>query len=154
MPRAFLQRYNEPRMKRLSRGAVPPAFETQDADGQNPGSNDVLGRGRILIVFSAHPEWLRCARSREGKLRDYELQVLASTPEPAGETASDMVRVGHANAATHRAYGVAEDEAVAFLVGKDGSVKEIYEGEPDLDAIFALIETMPMRRAEVARRTT
>jgi hypothetical protein len=38
------------------------------------------------------------------------------------------------------------------LIGKDGSVKARYNAAPSLDELFALIDGMPMRRAELRSR--
>ncbi len=40
----------------------------------------------------------------------------------------------------------------AALIGKDGGVKARYAGVPELADVFALIDGMPMRRAEARRR--
>jgi hypothetical protein len=45
------------------------------------------------------------------------------------------------------AVGAAPDgPAAAFLIGKDGGVKLAERGSLSLDAVFALIDGMPMRR--------
>ena len=41
---------------------------------------------------------------------------------------------------------------VLYLVGLDGGIKEIYNQPTALQSIFELIDTMPMRRAEIRQR--
>lgn len=49
-------------------------------------------------------------------------------------------------------YGVSEDLFALILVGKDGGVK-LTRNEPiALDRIFALVDSMPMRRREIRER--
>jgi len=45
----------------------------------------------------------------------------------------------------------AATESVAVLVGKDGGEKGTFPLPPDIDAICRLIDTMPMRQAEMRR---
>ena len=47
---------------------------------------------------------------------------------------------------------VAAGEFGVFLIGKDGGVKGRYAATPVLEEIFALIDGMPMRRAEMRAR--
>ena len=48
-------------------------------------------------------------------------------------------------------FDVAATEELVVLVGKDGGEK-LRTASPDLDAIFSLIDTMPMRRREMNNR--
>lgn len=45
------------------------------------------------------------------------------------------------------------DDAQVVLIGKDGGIKARYDTPPELDEVFALIDGMPMRQAEVEART-
>jgi hypothetical protein len=45
-----------------------------------------------------------------------------------------------------------ESGMVVLLVGKDGGIKARYDRAPSLDALFALIDGMPVRRAEMRSR--
>lgn len=48
--------------------------------------------------------------------------------------------------------GIAPDEQVLVLIGKDGSVKRRAPLLSDLQEIFTQIDTMPMRRNEIRQR--
>ena len=48
-------------------------------------------------------------------------------------------------------FGLDPNQLAVILVGKDGTVKLREEHSVDPLAIFALIDTMPMRRAEMKR---
>jgi hypothetical protein len=60
---------------------------------------------------------------------------------PAG-TAADL----------RQRYGVSEEETTMILVGKDGGDKLRTSEIVDLEQIFSLIDTMPMRRQEMRQR--
>ena len=62
------------------------------------------------------------------------------TPLPSGTAANLRQR-----------FAVAATEALVVLLGKDGGAK-LRTASPDLDAIFSLIDTMPMRRREINNR--
>ena len=49
-------------------------------------------------------------------------------------------------------FDVAPDTFRVVLIGKDGGEKLRLDEVPDLDAVFALIDGMPMRRAEIRER--
>ena len=46
-------------------------------------------------------------------------------------------------------YGLTEKKEGIWLVGKDGTIKASYDLPLDLDAVFALIDTMSMRKDEM-----
>lgn len=51
-------------------------------------------------------------------------------------------------------WGLASSESRFVLLGKDGGVKAFQGGELQLGLFFDLIDTMPMRRAEMRDRTS
>lgn len=104
-------------------------FDLQPGDlwPDEPLVRQFRGRKRLLVVSGASPSWLENARERAAMLRDYDLELLEAPAED-----------GHAFR--------------AVLVGKDGTLKAIYGADFEWDAVFGLIDTMPMRQQEVARR--
>ncbi|MEM8599236.1 MAG: DUF4174 domain-containing protein [Bacteroidota bacterium] len=50
-------------------------------------------------------------------------------------------------------YGIADEEAVLVLVGKDGTEKARYALPADPADVFARIDTMPMRQREMRQRS-
>ena len=55
-------------------------------------------------------------------------------------------------AAIRERYGAGDSRLQTLLIGKDGGVKLRVDGVPELDRVFALIDGMPMRRAEMRER--
>ncbi len=50
--------------------------------------------------------------------------------------------------------GIQPGEFAVLLIGKDGGVKARYDSVPELSDIFALVDGMPMRRAELRTRAS
>lgn len=48
--------------------------------------------------------------------------------------------------------GIQPGEFAVLLIGKDGGVKARYDSVPELSEVFALVDGMPMRRAELRTR--
>lgn len=110
---------------------------------------------RLLLVFAHDADRLRglpilrqLAASRAGvaerHLRVYT--ILRDGPSRLGERELEAA----AAAAIRRALGVAGDFEGVVLVGKDGGVKRRAALDEDLATVFGLIDTMPMRRREMA----
>lgn len=111
---------------------------------------------RVLVVSAADaydPNLLRLknelAAVRSGFAeRDMELVILLDTGVSlAGQRSLTRSEVEGARAEL----GIAGGESALRLIGKDGSVKLSDEGAA-LTEIFALIDTMPMRRSEMKER--
>jgi hypothetical protein len=49
-------------------------------------------------------------------------------------------------------FAVSPEKLTTILIGKDGGVKLKRVGRPELDEIFALIDSMPMRQREMRNR--
>ncbi len=121
--------------------------------------DDLRWKHRVLIVFApddSHPAYRQLEASLHNSMRDFEDRdmVLVSV---FGEsvTRSDSVVVQDAAALSLRErFDVATTSFEVVLVGKDGGVK-LRADDPDvLSEIYALIDTMPMRRREMRSRTT
>ncbi|MDA0707234.1 MAG: CIA30 family protein [Proteobacteria bacterium] len=70
--------------------------------------------------------------------------LLDSAPVSAGDRALTATEV----ATARTALGITRDEFALRLIGKDGSVKLARDTVTPMSDIYALIDTMPMRRAE------
>jgi monofunctional biosynthetic peptidoglycan transglycosylase len=81
--------------------------------------------------------------------RDLVLVTLLSTGE---STAGDRVLTGDEVAAARETLGIATEPFALRLIGKDGTVKLSRDSAGSLDEIYALIDTMPMRRREMSGR--
>lgn len=151
-------------MSTLLPGSVPPLFTLQQADGSRFELAQSLGRDRILIALRPSLGWMLDIARRVEDLADYQLQVLALTPlaslPPELESLAEVppssrwLHIGPEQAEVAEAYGAGERGSVAFLVGKDRGLKRVYAGRVSLDEVLALIDTMPMRQAEVHNRAT
>lgn len=53
-----------------------------------------------------------------------------------------------------RRFGIDSDPFSVVLVGKDGGVKMSKQGDVDLQSIFNLIDSMPMRQQEMRKNST
>ena len=108
---------------------------------------------RVLLIFAPdtqHAEWQRQEKLLEAQDADLAerdmavIRVLAT-----GEVSVDNNPLGSAAGDFYRRFGVADDRFRAVLVGKDGSVK-LESGEAVATTeLFALIDSMPMRRQEM-----
>ncbi len=97
---------------------------------------DYAGRQRVLVVFFAD-----CTQ------RDTFERLWARAAAGAGER--DLV-ILRADGALRAAVGIGDAANEAVLIGKDGGVKARWKEPVAPEAVFALIDTMPMRRAEMA----
>ena len=112
---------------------------------------------RLLLVFfddasgSAVHAWRDALAASTCELTQRDLIVAWLEAGRGGEL--DGKTVSAARAATlGRELGVDAGDFAVVLIGKDGDTKARYTGAPDLPALLSLIDGMPMRRAEAARR--
>ncbi len=104
----------------------------------------LLGKARPLVVVAdqiADPRFQRQIVTLEARgpaLAAYDIKLLSVIGD------STVLR---------RKLGLPATGFAVALVGKDGGVKEIWRDPVNPDRIFALIDTMPMRRDEVRRKT-
>ena len=112
---------------------------------------------RILIVFAPRESDDRALAfdvilaARACEVRDRELAVVRVFDE--NDASLNGVALNEGDARALRAHFDVSDKVFAVvLVGKDGGEKARAAAPPDLDDIFALIDSMPMRRVEVRTR--
>lgn len=111
---------------------------------------------RPLLVFAATEnddrlESLRRALSeRRCDLAERDMIVIEVLGE---ERAGDGLRSADATAAElRRRFDVEDNVFAVILVGKDSGEKLRSRDVPDLDAVFSLIDGMPMRRREMRKQ--
>ncbi len=138
----------------LALAGAPPA----EADEKNFDLNNFLWKNRLLFVFSpsgTHPDYLELSASMEknrAEMDDRDM-VLFEVFE------SGPVRVNGKGAPTamgedlRRRYHIQTEALTVLLIGKDGTEKMRIRGDVDLDAIFILIDGMPMRRQEIRMKS-
>jgi hypothetical protein len=85
--------------------------------------------------------------------RDVLIVPVGDLPQPGDvlRPAVDMDAPGRSH--LRRRFGLQGPEAQLLLIGKDGGMKAQQSGPMlDLDRVFELVDSMPMRRAEMQRR--
>jgi Domain of unknown function (DUF4174) len=85
--------------------------------------------------------------------RDLLIVPVGDLPRP-GDALRPAVEVGApGRSQVRRRFGLEGREVQLLLIGKDGEMKARQSGATiDLDRVFELIDSMPMRRAETQRR--
>ena len=111
-------------------------------------------KNRILVaklntVESAESATLRATLSQRQTEVDNRHLVLIQLCEES-ESLIDQQRLTVAEAqAINTHFGLKDTKKGIWLVGKDGTIKASYELPLDIDAVFALIDTMSMRKDEM-----
>lgn len=151
------------------RGVTSVAFMM--ADGQNGpfslavdridavqwAATDDLASARPLVIFAPRIDDPRVAEQRAKvdaqrgafDVRDMRLMIITADGQSRLDGAPLRPRTVAAVRARH---GVAADAFAVHLVGKDGGIKRRDDAVVSLDALFRLIDSMPMRQAEMQRR--
>ena len=115
-------------------------------------------KNRLLLVFSptkSAPSFEAFNQSLSGsflEVKDRDLivyQVLEKGPSRLG----DQPLAPEEAEKLRRRFGVGSDRFTVILIGKDGSVKLIREYWVELQEIFDLIDSMPMRQREMSERS-
>ena len=120
------------------------------ARGEVTSMKAYLWQNRPVLVFAPSEEHPLVAAQRTALageaagLSDREIVVI--------EVVDGRAAPGLDGETLRRRYGVAEDEAAALLVGKDGGVKMRRESALTPDALYPTIDAMPMRRSEMRAR--
>jgi len=118
---------------------------------------------RLLVVYMSDTESGRAAlqtfraslddRMEDVLDRDLLILPVGDLPQP-GDARQPEVDVGALERShVRRRFGLQGPEVQLLLIGKDGGMKARQSGAMlDLEGLFELIDTMPMRRAEMQRR--
>ena len=118
---------------------------------------------RLLVVYAPDTEAGRAAlrtfraslddRMQDVLDRDLLIVPVGDLPRP-GDALRPAVEVGApGRSQVRRRFGLEGREVQLLLIGKDGEMKARQSGATiDLDRVFELIDSMPMRRAETQRR--
>ena len=111
---------------------------------------------RVLLVFATSmtdakvAEMQAIADASREELVDRDLLFGWVLSDEESRLDGEPVSPEYAERLRDRA-GFDADDFGVVLVGKDGGIKARYDGVPDLDAVFALIDGMPMRRREMRK---
>ena len=114
---------------------------------------DYQWKNRLLLLFVPDPgyeeyvqQW-QTLYQREADLEDRDLLVASIFEEEVGDIDGDPIEEEDSEA-LRRQFRVKRDHIVAVLIGKDGTEKRRVRLPADLDALFELIDSMPMRKRE------
>jgi hypothetical protein len=112
---------------------------------------------RPLLIFATHRSDPRVEAlmhrlaMRDCELRDRDIVVALLVEQGQSRMSAELLSPDDAQSVRNR-FGIEPGSFVALLVGKDGGEKRRDTELPDLDAVFAQIDGMPMRRNEMLAR--
>ncbi|MCD7108835.1 DUF4174 domain-containing protein [Rhizobium sp. DKSPLA3] len=116
--------------------------------------HDLQWEKRVIVIFSdparlKSDAQLGALRADTDALRQRDLAIFTvDNNEVRPAFGSDFVPQAHT---LRKDLGCAPGAFALVLVGKDGHVKSRYDDVVDPDVIFAEIDSMPMRQAEIHR---
>jgi hypothetical protein len=106
------------------------------------------GNYRVLVVFTpdelneAYRTQHQYLTTHQGGVMERDLKVVHSFASAEGVPNEEGMRL-------REAYNLPADGFYMLLIGKDGTVKERYSQPTEMEAIFSLIDSMPMRQEEM-----
>ena len=129
------------------------------ADGQDKiRLKDYQWKNRLILVFSPSPEDTEYkALEKDIAVQAEEIidrDILVFHILETGE-----IKLGESSLQTgagdylRRNFSISPGAFTVLLIGKDGGVKLRREGRVELDEIFSLIDTMPMRQREMREKS-
>ncbi|MDZ7803648.1 DUF4174 domain-containing protein [Thiohalophilus sp.] len=120
--------------------------------------SDYVRQNRPLLLFtptladSRLQQIKRHLQQRRCELDDRAMLIGIIVKQ--GQSRLDNHPISRTYATTLRnRYAIEDAQFTAILIGKDGGEKQRLYDIPDLDAIFALIDGMPMRQDEMAQNS-
>lgn len=135
-------------------------MNTSLATGQpaaNFDMNDFRWKNRMVVLFAPdaeHPDAVAVLQevdSYPSEFLDRDMLLVTAFETGRGSVAGKPLTSG-AVAALRKEYGVADGAFRLLLIGKDGGVKLDRTESVRLSELFALIDTMPMRRREMREK--
>ena len=130
------------------------AQPTIDAD-----LSDLRWKNRVLIVFApaasnpARISMQRAVSDRQADVEDRDLVFIEIIGRDIGRV-NNTPLPEEANPQFRDRFRVDLDTFRVYLIGKDGTVKLQEDEDVQLSAIFARIDTMPMRRQEMKKKSS
>ena len=124
---------------------------------QNNPLAPYLWQNRLLLVFIPQVSDARLAvmeqtlASVECEFQDRDLLLGVFATDAPGRIGAEKISADNV-AALRSKYGIKSHQFAVILVGKDGQPKSTLSQVPEIEQIFALIDTMPMRQQEMINR--
>jgi hypothetical protein len=112
---------------------------------------------RVLVVSSTSPddaqlqELQTSLAASRGEFADRDM-VLVTLLDSGASTAGDRELTPAEAAATRKVLGLPAGSFAVRLIGKDGGIKLSRESATSINEVYALIDTMPMRKRERSDR--
>ncbi len=112
---------------------------------------------RLLLIFAPNgtdPRLVAFEERTDARKEDMQDRDLLTFRilETGSSGRPDMPMTSDDVEALRRRYNAAPGRFTVILIGKDGGVKLVQEERVSLQAIFDLIDTMPMRRREMRQK--
>jgi peroxiredoxin len=134
----------------LENGKRPPVFSLPDSTGRPVSLRSVLGRERLLIAFSPTSSDLEAVRRDRGQFLERDLTLIAISSAKVSSSVAPVLNLRDADGQLAALYG-SSGKTLVYLIGKDGTIKRVWERIPKLSDVYALIDAMPMRKGELRR---
>ncbi len=128
------------------------ALEVQAADAEQLMS-ELSWKKRILLIFAPDAQATLVQRQESAiaavrtEMIERDMAVIRVFAD--GHLSIDGERHDVANASFYQRFGTGRDQFRVVLVGKDGTVKLDQDSVVETAELFALIDSMPMRRYEM-----
>jgi NADH dehydrogenase [ubiquinone] 1 alpha subcomplex assembly factor 1 len=118
---------------------------------------DYIWKNRLLLIFSpseSHPDYKAQKRELEEQIAEVEdRDLIVFTMLEEGESGIGKSSKSDTAAESLRnQFGIEPGQLTVILVGKDGGEKLRSTGRVPTEDIFSLIDSMPMRQAEMKER--
>lgn len=130
---------------------------SRDAQAQTLDLSVFQWKNRLLFLFASnrsHPMFDALHQSlaaRQSEVAERDL-VIFEILESAASSMNDEAIDSETAHRLREKFGIHRAEFTVILIGKDGGIKLIQKKQTQLDDIFALIDSMPMRREEMRQR--
>jgi hypothetical protein len=134
-----------------------PAFGSKARVQTRNILDDYLWKNRPLLLFapsSDEPFYQKIKNMLELEqlqIQDRDMVIIEAFASGVVQINNEAVKDANAGELRRR-FAVTDEAFTAVLIGKDGGVKLRQTGRLDLNRIFALIDSMPMRRQEMRQK--
>lgn len=128
-----------------------------DASAQSLDLSVFQWKNRLLILFApnrSHPvfdELHQSLAARQAEAAERDLVVFEILESAASSIDNEVIDPATAVRLREK-FDVPTHEFTVILIGKDGGIKLERQEQTQLDDIFALIDSMPMRQKEMRQR--
>jgi hypothetical protein len=132
-------------------------ISSRDAQAQSLDLSVFQWKNRLLFLFAPnrnHPMFDALHKSlaaRQSEASDRDLVIFEILESAASSMNNESIDSETARLLREK-FDILQDEFTVILIGKDGGIKLNRKKQTQLDDIFALIDSMPMRQEEMRQR--